>query len=291
MIVTNNVYDNDDYYERVVEEVYPHLEKQERGLLYRAIQIIHGEEKSQTPENTQDICKSLDINANADKKDDVKKAKQFLIGRLEKYYLDNKDKNLFQKIGNFLEDREKTTSKKIQAGDDKMIEIRLIIIGACTLVGFIVCRDYLDKERKKSERKKVISQERKEQPSPPPIPASLCLVVPARIASTLEINSRLLSVNSVKYLIDNTAYFLCTTCKVADSNEQEYLKIAKEKEILPNSQRDVYIRIDINSGGKNLIDKKNRLALKNNLPENAEFALKEVARLKDLSGLEKFIRI
>ncbi|MDE5095096.1 MAG: hypothetical protein O4804_12950 [Trichodesmium sp. St11_bin5] len=96
--MTNNVYDNDDYYERVVDEVYPHLEKQERGLLYRAIQIIHGEEKSQTPENTQDICKSLDINANADKKDDVKKAKQFLIGRLEKYYLDNKDQKIVQKI-------------------------------------------------------------------------------------------------------------------------------------------------------------------------------------------------
>ena len=291
MIETNNVYDNDYYYKQVVEEVYPHLEKQERGLLYRAIQIIHGEEKSQTPENTQKICEIIDINPNADQKDDVKKANQFLIGRLEKYYLDNKDQNILQKIGNFLEYIEKTTSKKIQAGDDKMIEIRLIIIGACTLVGFLACRDYLDKKGKKSKRKNVISQERKEQPSPPPIPASLCLVVPARIASNLEINSKLLSVDIVKYLIDNTAYFLCTTCTVADSNEQEYLKIAKEKEILPNSQRDVYIRIDINSGGKNLIDKKNRLALKNNLPENAEFALKEMARLKDLSGLEKFIRI
>ena len=291
MIEKNNIHGNDYSDERVVEEVYPHLEKQERGLLYRAIQIIHGEEESQTPENTQKICEIIDINPNADKKDDVKKANQFSIGKLKKCYPDNKDQSFLQKIGNFFENIEKIISKKIQAGDDKMIEISLIIIGACTLVGFIAYRDYLDKKRKKSERKNVISQERKEQPSPPPIPASLCLVVPARIASTLEINSGLLSVNSVKYLIDNTAYFLCTTCKVADSNEQEYLKIAKEKEILPNSQRDVYIRIDINSGGKNLIDKKNRLALKNNLPENAEFALKEVARLKDLSGLEKFIRI
>lgn len=37
-----------------------------------------------------------------------------------------------------------------------MIEIRLIIIGVCILVGFFVCWDYFDKEWKKLERKKVI---------------------------------------------------------------------------------------------------------------------------------------
>ena len=153
-------------------------------------------------------------------------------------------------------------------------------------VGIILIKN----EKNQKERKLFLKKE-KSSLLLLQFPLRCVLLFPARIASTLETNSSLLSVNSVKYLIDNTAYFLCTTCKVADSNEQEYLKIAKEKEILPNSQRDVYIRIDINSGGKNLIDKKNRLALKNNLPENAEFALKEVARLKDLSGLEKFIRI
>ncbi|MFO0051678.1 MAG: hypothetical protein ACK53Q_01900, partial [Dolichospermum sp.] len=119
------------------------------------------------------------------------------------------------------------------------------------------------------------------------IPADLCLVVPASIASNF-INRSNLKVDELIYLIDNASYFLCTIVKVADSNEQN-LEITDDN-ISSDSIREVYIRININDG-RNMINQDVRFSLKNNLPIQANCTVKKLACLGNLSGLEKFNRI
>jgi len=54
--------------------------------------------------------------------------------------------------------------------------------------------------------------------------------------------------------------------------------------------REFHIKIRINDG-RNLIDKKRRYYLKENLREDVQGIIEELMCLRDLSGLEKFNRI
>ncbi|NET44292.1 hypothetical protein [Okeania sp. SIO2B3] len=277
-----------DIFEQVLKEVHPHVQGQKRGVLYTVITIIHREDK----EKTQTICRCLGINENDHKKQDLKKLDKILIEKIENYHpIVSKNKGFRQQLG----DNVKKMKAKIgiKTGDNEMIETKWIIIGASMLVGVGVCIKYLDdvKQEKQGRERRLAQSERQQQysPPPPPIPASLCLVVPARIASTLETNSGLLNASFVADILEDTVYFLSTTPKKANSSEQ-YLKLTDE-EILPDSQREVYIRINVSEGGRNLIDKTTRYGLKSNLPDNAKFTLEKLACLKDLSGLEKFNRV
>ena len=162
----------------------------------------------------------------------------------------------------------------------------IFVAAAFTFVGLFFYKQTLDKKEQNKIKPSV--QEIKEQPIfSPPIPADLCLIVPASIATNFISRSNL-KIDELTYLIDNASYFLCTTVKVADSNEQ-YLKITDES-IQLDSRREVYIRININDG-RNLIDKKIPYYLKTNLPLQAQCTVKQLACLENLSGLEKFNRI
>ena len=275
-------------YEQVLNEVYPHVKTQGRGVLYKVIQIIHREEQSKSQEETLKICKYLDIKSNVNKKEDLKKLDIFLRESIENYHPSlSKGKFSLPLISDSVTEIE-TKIGRI-TGAYEMVETKWIIIGACILVGVGVCIKYLE-EQKKIEREKQNRNQQQYSP-PPPIPASLCLVVPANIASTLETNSRLLNASRVRDILDNTAYFLCTTPEEANLNEQD-LEFTEEAEaILPDSQREVYLRIDINEGGENLLNKTSRYGLKSNLSANARFILQKQACLEDLSGLEKFNRV
>ena len=278
-------------YEQVLNEVYPHVQGQGRGVLYTAILIIHREDE----EETEKICKNLDIKPDAFIREDLKKLDKLLIESIENYHPSlSKGKGILPLLRDGVKEIEKIRGKK---GADKMVvETKWIIIGACILVGVGVCIAYLqyveEEQQKQREREKRSAQNRRPQqysPPPPPIPASLCLVVPAKIASTLNTNSRLLNASSVRDILENTIYFTCTTAAEADSYEQD-LEFTEEA-ILPDSQREVYLRIDIDDVDPNLFDKTTRYGLKSNLPDNAQFTLKRLVCLQDLSGLEKFNRV
>jgi len=116
--------------------------------------------------------------------------------------------------------------------------------------------------------------------------AELCLVVIASIASGVK---DVLSRDELIAIISNASYFLCTDSDTANRN-QEKLNMAEDEEILADSNRKVYIRIKIDNGG-NMIGQKLPYSLKTNLPENVQGIVKKIARLRDLSGLEKFNRI
>ena len=162
----------------------------------------------------------------------------------------------------------------------------IFVAASFTFVGLFYYKQTRDK--KEQEKIKPTIAPTQEQPIyQRPIPAGLCLIVPASIVSNF-LNSSNLKVEDVKYLIDNASYFICTTVKVAESND-EYLKTTDET-IPPDSRRDVYIRITINDG-HNMIAQTMRYYLKNNLPIQAYCKVEKIACLKNPSGLEKFNRI
>lgn len=63
-----------------------------------------------------------------------------------------------------------------------------------------------------------------------------------------------------------------------------------DENISPDSIREVYLRININDGRK-IIDQTVRYSLKTDIPSQAKCIIKQLACLKNLSGLQKFNRI
>jgi hypothetical protein len=236
-----------------------------RGLLYQTIGIIMGEEQLLYREKTSKICDYFGIKPSANKDEDKKIINNLLDGILKNTPINN------------------VIAKAINQGGNMEW---IFVAAAFTFVGLFFYKQTLDK--KEQGKIKPAVQEIKNQPtSQPLIPADLCLVVPASIASNF-INCLNLKVDDLRNLIDNASYFLCTSVKVADSNEQN-LEITDEN-ISPDSIREVYIRININDG-RNMINQDVRYSLRNNLPIQANCTVKKLACLGNLSGLEKFNRI
>ncbi|WP_219729958.1 hypothetical protein [Sodalinema gerasimenkoae] len=90
------------------------------------------------------------------------------------------------------------------------------------------------------------------------------------------------------HLIDNCAYFCCLPSRDLDSLEQD-LQTTSEP-ILPDSERDVYIRIQIEDGG-NMIGNSSCYGLKKRLPQTETPVIQECKLLANLSGREHFNRI
>ncbi|MEI6371026.1 MAG: hypothetical protein WCO49_15165 [Nostocales cyanobacterium ELA608] len=262
-------------YPRIFNNVYSKINGIERGILYKTIQIIVNEEQSQSQTETIKICNLFGIKPNADKEEDKKNIDDLL------------DEILINSVARV---PAKTTIRGLFKGDNMFFKGEnmewIFVAAAFTFIGLFYYKQTRDK--KEQEKIKPTIAATQEQPIIlRPIPADLCLVVPASIASNFISRSNL-KVDELTYLIDNASYFLCTTFKVAESNEQN-LEITDDT-ISPDSRREVYIRININDG-RNMIDKKIPYYLKTNLPLQAQCTVKKIACLDNLSGLEKFNRI
>lgn len=261
----------------------PLIKRLERGLLYKTIQIILQEENSETQEKTREICQALGINEYSYRDDDYK----VIADVIDSIFLDRQALSKFEPIKNTVNKFgiSNLSIKVNQALADEEERMRWIIFGACTLVGIYFIQLYL-KKRKINQKVK----EEKVSVTLPPIPAALCLVVPAKIASFPKTKTDLnLSIDDVAFLIDNAIYFLSTRKKEADLNDEK-LELTNEP-ILPNSNQDVYVRIDLSKGGREMIDKKILYILKRNLPTDAQFTINKIACIRNLSGLELFNRI
>jgi hypothetical protein len=270
--------DNPDHlYNQVRKRIYPEITGIKRGILYNTIlrilcedksQYQECEDKSQYQEETKKICDYFGIKNNSRPDEDQK----IIDKLLDTIFGDNPIKEAAKRV------------KNLQVGNMEWV----FVAAAFTFVGLFIYKQNLDNNQVKKTIPPKASQETEKQPiSQLPIPADLCLVVPASIASNF-IKSENLKVDDLTYLIDNTSYFLCTTVKAAESNEPN-LQITDE-DILPDSRQEVYMRINIKDG-RNLIDKKVLYILKRNLPTNEIGVIKKIGCLRDLSGLEKFNRV
>ncbi len=121
----------------------------------------------------------------------------------------------------------------------------------------------------------------------PRITAELCLIVPARLVSNLT-PPQTLTREEICHLIDNCAYFRCLPSKDLGSLEQDLQPTSEP--ILPDSERDVYIRIQIEDG-ENMIDNPSCYGLKKRLPQTGTPVIQECKLLANLSGRQHFNRI
>ena len=258
-----NLYDLD----LLVNKVRPHIQVK-KGLLYKAIQIIVGEEESQTPEQTQKICDYFGIKPNTDSSEDIKDVLKIWSKLLDKSL--KKGVNMDWLISKISELINQVSFLNIEW---------IIFVIACILVAVFFGKKYDLQAGKNQITATKINPAR---------PAELCLVVPASIANAVK-DSQLLSKDHLITLIDQASYFLCTDFNTADSI-QEQLNMASDENIQPDSRREVYLRIHINKGG-NMIDQKMPYYLKTNLPENVQGSVKKLVCLKNLSGLENFNHI
>lgn len=263
-----------DLYDQVYNNIYPQINV--RGRLYKTIQIIVGEEELREQEETKKICDYFGIKPSANKDEDKEIINDLLDGILKKSIVKEPAR---MAISGFLK------------GDNMFFKGEnmewIFVAAAFTFVGLFYYKQIRDK-KDQEKIKPTIAPGTQEKPIyQRPIPADLCLVVPASIASNF-INRSNLKVDELIYLIDNASYFLCTSVKVADANEQN-LEITDDN-ISSDSIREVYIRININDG-RNMINQDVRFSLKNKLPIQADCTVKKLACLGNLSGLEKFNRI
>ena len=268
----------------------PNVQDFETGILYYAIQMVLGEKQPQ--EKMQEIFNNYGIKPDNLRNEDLKISLEIIL-----------DSNLilWQLIFPFYENfKEKInslqscmiplltqTAKQIPIPNINIKEkgMELIFAAVIILAAPLLVWKVLDP---KGKRNTIVEEpiQTSTLPSSSSETAELCLVVLASIASGVK---DVLSRDELIAIISNASYFLCTDSDTANRN-QEKLNMAEDEEILADSNRKVYIRIKIDNGG-NMIGQKLPYSLKTNLPENVQGIVKKIARLRDLSGLEKFNRV
>lgn len=272
----------EDLYSQIFDLLYPEIQNQKRGVLHTVIYIIL-EEKSQADL----ICNHFNITEFNTLNDDQKIVENlmFNIKGLDKY-------NPIKKITSFF-----VRDEGIRL-DEKYIELSWIVVIACVLIGAYFSLKYIEgkkKENKKKQYERVATTNVQatfppSQPIPQPLrscTAALCLVVPAFLISNLRRNN-LLNAPEIEELLDNVSYFLCTT--IEDANLKQ-MAIEITDEVIPtNNNQEFYIRIHI-ADGQEMINKEATYFLKTNLPSHGKGVIKQIAYLRNLSGLEKFNRV
>jgi hypothetical protein len=246
----------------------------ETGRLYKTIRIIVGEEQSQSSIKTREICDHFGIKSDSSIEED----KEIIDNLLDVIFADN---ILFRESAKAVN---KTATFLNNCNIGGNMELWILIIIGLTLVGGITYNKISSKQKDQESQESKL-KEGKQQPSYQSLlPVDLCLIIPASIASNLETGSTL-NFDQLIDIIDSASYFLCTT----DANSTVKLNTTDDAP-LSDSKREVYIKININDG-RNVINKRTRYSLKENLSENVQGYIEELKCLMDLSGLEKFNRI
>jgi hypothetical protein len=252
------------------EDLPPEIRSQRQGFLYRIIEDIY-----QDQQRVIQIFADLEIR----KDNDLSQDKKIIDDIIDKVLNAKKTQYKFWPI--FPKDEEKERQ-----------DMEWIAIGSFIIVGLYFWSQYSSKD--KSENKEGESQIRKNtlprqstSSSPPrrQIPAVLSLVVPASEVSNLRENTEI-KTEQIKEIIDKASYFLCSSQTNAKSLQLKTI----DEAILSQSQREVYIEIEL-PNGREIIDKTNLYLLTRDLAPNQPGTIKQLKCLKDLSGLEKFHRI
>ncbi|MEH1816896.1 MAG: hypothetical protein V7K26_02815 [Nostoc sp.] len=256
-------------YSQVFEQVYPQIRNQGRGVLYTVMHIIFYAEQSRS----SSICNYLDIKSSATLEDDRKIVEGLISNPNDSFNI--KNINPFK--------------------DERKMELFWIVVLACTLTGVYSCYKYLEYTKEQKATQKIAGSTKSSQPAVSPqepvtqprqsLTAALCLVVSANAIGNLRKNSQI-NVSDIEKLIDAASYFLCI--EEADSN-QLHPKTTDE-DIPTDSNLEVYVKIYIDEG-QEMIGKKVLYILKRNLPSHGQGVVKQLACLKNLSGLEKFNRV
>ena len=127
---------------------------------------------------------------------------------------------------------------------------------------------------------------------------SLCVVIPASTARSLEDKNSPIDIFKIIKLLESVSYFICTNVSDANLKEKrlEFDNNYENNLISSDSMQEVYVRIDIkiNPADENkIIAKRDRYILQRNLEayKVKNGIIREKFVLKSLKGLESFNRI
>lgn len=257
-------------YNQIFDQIYPQIENQKCGVLYKAIHLILISKK----QKAEVICKYSDVRDYNSFKDDYK-----IIDTVVK----NPKEYITLQLPNVALNQEINQEKEMK---------KWIVVIACVLVGVYACIKFIEDTQKREGRRRANDDKRPpEQENFAPsksITVALCLVVPAYVASKVKDQSPI-NAYEIEQLINKASYFLCTQFAEADYIQQ-YLEFTDENVVNIGEQREVYIRINI-PNGQEMIGSTLRYILNRNLPSNAQGVVRQIACLNNLSGLEKFNRV
>jgi hypothetical protein len=259
----------EDLYHPIFEKIYSQIKPKRRGVLYYVIHEILNTDQ----EKANAICNEYGIK-NSATLDEDKMIVNRITSNLNKIInmLEFKIPNLWNTVLSGLKDGERFG----------------IVATACKLAGPLLCENYLNSQGSRPCDVVIGRGEKKnnsQTTTPTPLKVALCLIVPAYIASSLQ-NEMPINISDIERLIDAASYFLCTEVEKADKLPLEITN----KEILSDSNLEVYVRIDIDDG-QAMIEKTIRYILKRNLPLNGQGKIQKLACLRSLSGLEVFNRV
>jgi len=273
----------------IYEQVYNKLKKNpnvlgvKRGKLYAIICEILGESDLQSRQQiTQKICNEVKVSPNNRLDDDLKVIEELL----SEVFIERSIPEIISTGVAIVKNFTNPSTVSFNQNEDNM---KLLVIVACILVGVYFCIQYLDSNtQKKNVSTRSPNSSEKTPPTPPtlPIPAKLCLIVPASSVSTFQIDSYL-DGKSLKMLINSASYFLSKSPKQVENIET---KLDFSTESIPqDSPKEVYIRVEIKNG-REMLDKETRYEIKENVQDSEQYKIEDIRCLWTLSGLESFIR-
>jgi hypothetical protein len=271
------LYDPYQSFDQVLNQLQSEVGIPSEGIFYKVIQILCKEDKKYALE----IYDDFGITSSASPDQDV----QIISTLIETSFLDTQFENLFRR--NFQQDILKNTNEL--DGNEKMEIIKFILVGCFLLYVAYRFAPELDKKRSKTK----VKEKRKGVSSPQPdsyksIDAYLCLVVLSKRVINVRKND-VLDKENLSKLIDGASHLLCVKSEDVYESEQ-FLNVDEDNVILPDSNREVYIRIKVNDGQK-LIGETFPYYLQSNLSLKSKGIVEEIFCLKNLSGLQAFNRI
>lgn len=275
-------------YVKVFEQLYPHIESREQGVLPSVIYIILGSEVTHGDE----ICRYLNIKNRVPLDDEIS-----ISTDIFSLFISNpNDKKQQSAFGNiiasakeFMKDGTNKFRKSASGFEDHDMKLFQIVVIGCFIVGTLACIRYIQTSTKVRDKGEEADDNQVLDSSPQKSlePVKLCLIVRASVIEDVR-EGDTISRSKVEELIDECLYFLCVKTHAVSMIEKN-LELTDESVLAISEQREVYIRIEVPDGDA-MIGKKIPYILKRGLPSTEENIIEELACIKYLSvsGLEVF---
>ena len=285
---------NDNNLSKIYNQVYEELKtrsdyvlKSERGRLYCIIsEILRESTPGSRQEITNIICNEVKIKNTNFLDDDFKIVRELL----SEVFTERQFTSKISQIGNWANQVIEGLNQHLNTNEED--SMKLLVVAACMLVGVYACLKYLEDRKKYKDTSSKPNSQRQpsnasEKKPAPPIPAGLCLVVPASEVSSIRAGSSI-DGRRLEALINSASYFLCESPKQSEKIE-ERLDLTSDP-IPVDSPKEVYARIAI-PDGRAMITSKTRYEIKENIKDSEQYKVDKLNCLQNLSGLESFTRV
>jgi hypothetical protein len=255
-------------YKQIFKRVYPHIEDQKKGTLSSVIYFILDKIEAQK------LCEQYSIKKNASLDEDLDLSDDIIYTVSINKQKPVKENWLVKGAGEIAKKVSRPLRKSLDNDKDKM---EFIVVAAVILIGAYISQKRLSKPPTKGVTSPALPSQ--------PIPAAICLAVPASAVYDLT-SAKRINREKIIELIESAPEFLCIRAEEANKQIIDIIN----QEVSPESQLKFYIRIDI-PNGQDIIGAETKYVIKRDIPPNTEGKIIQLGRLRDASILKSFNRI